>query len=191
MIKINLLPAELRKAHKKQTPVPYLPLIFLAIALFSLLTLFFYIDYLGTRVAYGKVRKEWDRISPLMAQLKSMESKVDVEMKGEKDFLEGNILNTQPVTQMLMWTSEYIPASCWLTNMKVERQGEENRLQLEGIVIPAHNRTGIEHIEDFLHKLKSKFPTAVLTLTTSKVSTKETVGTSFVANFEWGGTKKT
>jgi Tfp pilus assembly protein PilN len=190
MIKINLLPIECRKANKKASPIPYLPLIILGSVLFLLLTLFFYVDYLSTRTAYVKVRKEWIRLSPLMAQLKSMENKVDVEMKGEKAFLEANVLNTQPITRILMWASEFLPPRCWLTNLEIERQGEGSHLELEGVVFPSNNRTGIEHIEGFLNKLKMQLSTATLTLTTSKTSTKDVEGTSFVAHFEWGMVKK-
>ena len=190
MIKINLLPIELRKANKKAVPIPYLPLVILAGMLFLLLTLFFYVDYIGARTAYLKVRREWVRLSPLMAQLKSMEKTVDVELKGEKDFLEANVLNSQPVTRILMWVSEFLPPKCWLTNLEFERQGEGCHLGVEGVVLPSDNRTGIEHIEDFLNKLKAQLPTATLSLTTTKTSTKDVEGTSFAANFEWGPVKK-
>lgn len=190
MIKINLLPIELRKSNKKAVSLPYLPLVILAGVLFMLLTLFFYVDYLNARGAYAKVRKEWVRLSPLMAQLKSMEQKVDVEMKGEKDFLEANVLNTQPIARILMWVSEFLPLRCWLTNLEIERQGEGCRLGLEGVVFPANNRTGIEHIEIFLNEIKKQLPAATLTFTTSKASTKDSEGTTFAANFEWGAVKK-
>lgn len=190
MIRINLLPIELRQAHKKASPIPYLPLIVLAGGLFLLLTLFFYVDYLNTRASYVKVRQEWVRLSPLMSQLKSMENEVDVDMKGEKDFLEANILNTQPITHVLMWISKFLPPRCWLTNLDVERQGEECHLGLEGIVYPSNNLTGIEQIEDYLNKIKGQLPMAMLTLTTSKTSTKDVEGISFVANFDWGTVKK-
>ncbi len=190
MIKINLLPIELRKANKKSAPLPYLPLVILAGVLFLLLTLFFYVDYLNARGAYAKVHKEWVRLSPLMAQLKSMEAKVDVELKGEKDFLEANVFNTQPVTRILMWISEFLPQRCWLTDLEYERQGEGCRLALGGVIFPANNRTGIEDIEVFLNEIKKRIPTATLTLTTSKSSTKEGEGTSFSGNFEWGMVKK-
>ncbi len=191
MIGINLLPIELRKANKRVTPVPYLPLIILVVGLFMLLTLFFYAEFLRARTTYLKVRNEWVRLRPLMAELKAMEKKVDQEMKGEKDFLEANVLNTQPVTRILMAVSEFLPPRCWLTSLEVERQGEAYHLVLEGVVLPANKRTGIEHIEIFLNKIKTRFPKAKLTLSTSKASTKDSEGTAFSANFEWGTVEKT
>ena len=109
MIKINLLPQELRKKKRTATHIPYIPLAILAAVLFSLLTLFFYGDYLMTRSAHKKVQKEWARLNPLMSQLKTMETRIEIEMRGEKDFLEKNVLNTESMTQMLFWASEFLP----------------------------------------------------------------------------------
>lgn len=190
MIRINLLPVELRNANKKTSPIPYLPLIALAGGLFALLTLFFYIDFLASSYTHGNVKREWLRLNPLMAQLKSLEQRVDGEMRVEKDFLEANVLNTQPVAQLMMWISEFLPLRCWLTNLEIERQGEGCHLGLEGVVFPAGGKTGIEHIEIFLNEIKKRIPGSTLTLTTSKAKDKDGDGTAFVANFDWGAVKK-
>jgi hypothetical protein len=191
MITINLLPLELRKGEKTTTRIPYIPLILLAGVLFLLMTFFFYGDYLRARAAYKTVRQEWARLNPLMAQLKSLESRVDVEMKGEKDFLEKNVLNTESITRILSWTSEFLPPKGWLTELKVERRGEGCLLTLQGVVLASRTQTGIEQIEAYFQKLKTKLPpqTSVV-LTTSKEIKEKTEGTAFVAELEWGAVPK-
>jgi hypothetical protein len=191
MITINLLPPELRKKPKRTTYVPYVPLAILAGVLFLLMTFFFYADYLSARSAYKRVRREWVRLNPLMGQLKAMETKIEIEMRGERDFLEKNVLNTESMTRILSWVSEFLPPKGWLTELKVERDGEGCRLTLKGVVLPSRTQTGIEQIEESLQKLKAKLPPqAALTLTTSKASSEKIEGTAFAANFEWGVTKK-
>ncbi len=191
MIKINLLPLQLRKSKPSPTRIPYIPLAILAGGLFFIMTLFFYTDFLRARAAYARVHKDWMRMNPLMGQLKAMENRVEIEMKAEKDFLEKNILNTDSITNILDSVSKYLPERGWLTELKAEREGEGCRLMLQGVVLQSRTRTGIELIEEYLNKLKANFPAgAKFILTTSKDS-KTSDGVSFTANFEWGVVKKT
>ncbi|MFH1799294.1 MAG: hypothetical protein ABH891_00405 [Candidatus Omnitrophota bacterium] len=191
MIKINLLPQELLKGKSNATRIPYIPLALLAGVLFLLMTVFFYGDYLKARSAYEGVRKEWARLSPLMAQLKTLEQQVAVEMKGEKDFLETNVLNKEPITQILFWASDFLPPRGWLTELKVEREGGGCRLTLEGVVLASRTQTGIEQIEEYFQKLKTKLPLQTsVAVATSKRANEKTEGTIFVAQIEWGVTSK-
>jgi hypothetical protein len=191
MIAINLLPQELRKGKKSATHIPFIPLAILAAVLFLLMTSFFYVDYLSARSAYKRVRQEWGRLNPLMGKLKAMETKIEIEMRGEKDFLEKNILNTESMTRILSWVSEFLPPKGWLTELKAERDGEGCRLTLKGGVLPSRAQTGIEQIEEYLQKLKAKLPSqTALVLTTSKASSEKIEGTAFAANLEWGVTQK-
>lgn len=189
MIKINLLPQELLKNKANATRIPYIPFALLAVVLFLLMTLFFYGDYLKARSTYGEVHREWVRLSPLMAQLKTLEKQVTVEMKGEKEFLEKNVLNTESMTQVLYWASYFLPPQGWLTELKADREGEGCRLVLRGVVLASHTQTGIEQIEEYFQKLKAKLPPeTVLALTTSKETQgagKKVEGTSFAAQLEW------
>jgi hypothetical protein len=191
MIKINLLPQELLKGKSSTPRVPYITLALLAGVLFLLLTFFFYGDYLRARSSYEKVHKKWAQVSPLMAQLKTLEKQVAVEMKGEKDFLEKNVLNKESMTQLLFWASYFLPPRGWLTELKVDREGEGCRLTLKGVVLASRTQTGIEQIEEYFQKLKTKLPPQTLiALTTSKEAKEKVEGTAFVAQIEWGVTPK-
>ncbi|MFA5159029.1 MAG: hypothetical protein WC484_00805 [Candidatus Omnitrophota bacterium] len=67
MIKINLLPQELRKKMNAMRILS--PLVILAAVLFLLATFFFYGDYFRARSVYKSVKKEWVRVNPAMAIL--------------------------------------------------------------------------------------------------------------------------
>ena len=191
MIKINLLPQELRKGKTNSTRIPYIPLVILAGVLFLLMTFFFYGDYLRARSAYKSVRKEWARLNPSLMQLKALETRVEVEMKGEKDFLEKNVLNTESMTRILFRVSEFLPPKGWLTELKAEREGEGCRLTLKGVVLASRTQTGIEQIEEYFQKLKTKLPPQTsVALTTSKEVKEKVAGTAFIADLEWGVTRK-
>ena len=191
MIKINLLPQELRKKKTNAMRIPYGPLVILAGVLFLLMTFFFYGDYLRARSTYKSVQKEWTRLNPSMAQLKTLETQVEVEMKGEKDFLEKNVLNSESMTRILFWVSEFLPPKGWLTELKAEREGEGCRLTLKGVVLASRTQTGIEQIEEYFQKLRTKLPPQTsVALTTSKEVKEKTAGTAFIADLEWGVTPK-
>lgn len=187
MIKINLLPLEFRREKTNAIRIPYIPLAILAGVLFLLMTFFFYGDYLKARSAYKNVQKEWTRLNPFMPQLKALETKVEVEMKGEKDFLEKRVLNKESITRILSWASEFLPQKGWLTGLKAERSGDGCRLTLRGVVLASRTQTGIEQIEEYFLKLKAKLPpqTSVV-LATSKEGKGKTGGTAFVAQLDWG-----
>lgn len=191
MIRINLLPQEFRKTEARNTRVPYVPLVILAGVLFLLLTFFFYADYLRVCSVQKGVKKEWTKLSPLMGELKTLENQVEVEMKGEQDFLEKNVLSAVPMTQILSWVSEFLPAGAWLTEFKVERKGEGYQLVLTGMVLPTRAQTGIEQVEEYCQKLKTKLsPQTSVALTTSRENKETTPGTEFTASLEWGATQK-
>lgn len=192
MITINLLPQELRKSTHNTPKVPYVSLIALVGVLFLLMTTFFYADYLKALTAYKRVQKEWDRINPILGQLKAQETKIEVEMKGEAEFLEKNILNKGFVTQILTWTSEYLPPKAWLTELMIEREGEGFRFTLKGAVFPTKAQTGIEQVEEYLQKIKTQLPSeTVISFTTAKATSAAKIEeTTFNANLEWGMPKK-
>lgn len=193
MIKVNLLPLELRKGDANAVRIPYIPLAILAGALFLLLTFFFYGDYLAARSAYKRIQKEWTKVNPMMAELKALETKAEVEIKGEKNFLEKNVLNTGPVTRILSWVSEFLPPRGWLTELRAQREGEGFRVTLRGVVLPFRTQTGIEQIEEYLQKLKTKLPPQTSVMLTTSKDAKDAggaEGTVFVANLEWGVTRK-
>lgn len=191
MITINLLPAEYRTAKRRGTTArPYIPIAILVAALLLLLTLFFYADFLKVKSSYERVRKEWIRFAPQMKHLKDLEQKVDVEMKGEKEFLESSILNSDPFTRVLQLVSERLPKGAWLTELKIERLKEGgNSVLLQGAVVPVGAKTGIEQIEEFVRTIKERFPKTTVALTTSKMSDKQVAGTAFTATITWGGKK--
>ena len=191
MIKINLLPQELRKKKKSVPRIPYILLVILGAVLFLLLTFFFYCDSLWARSAHKSVSNEWLKMSPSLVQLKALETKVEVQMKGEKEFLEKNVLNTQSMTLILTWASEFPPPKCWLTEFKAEREGEGCRLTLEGVVLPSRTQTSIEQIEEYFRKLKMKLPpqTSVAVITSKGVKDIPE-GTAFVAHLDWGVEQK-
>ena len=191
MIKINLLPEDLRKSKKSSPRVPYIPLAILAGVLFLLMTCFFYVDYLKARSSYNRVHQDWIRLNPMMGQLKALEKKIEIEMRGEKEFLEKNVLNTDPSTHLLFWISDFLPPKAWLTQLDFERVEQGCLLTLQGVVLPSRSQTSIEQIEQYMQKLKAKLPPqAVLALTTAKEVKAKVEGTAFTAKFEWGVIKK-
>jgi len=189
MITINLLPEEYREVKRPSSALPYISLAIQAGALFLLLTLFFYADYLKARRAYDSVYAEWIQFGPQMRQLKELEKMVEVDMKAEKDFLVTTVLNTDPVTRVLQAVSDHLPPHGWLTELKIERAGGGGKLNMQGIVLSAGAKTGIEQIESFFQEVKARFPKADVTLTTSKVKDPKIAGTSFSTTITWGPIK--
>lgn len=185
MITINLLPEEFRIKEKTKSKYPVVQIAIGAGVLFALLTVAFYIDFLIANVSLGKLRKESADILPLSQQLKQLEQEVEQTLKPENTFLNRFVTADKPLTQLLMWTSEVLPSSAWLTEFKLTREGEGGKLFIKGLTLATKEKSSIEQIESYLHQMKEKMPDVNLSLTTSRQRIKDTEVTEFIANYDW------
>jgi hypothetical protein len=186
MITINLLPEEFRVQPKSTSNVPIKKIAIGVGAFFIILTVFFYIELLFVRAHSGQLDKQWVELQPRSAELKKLEQEVDVTLKPEKDFMERFVTSAKPLTYFWLWMSEFLPDTSWLTEVSMERKGDGGGLMVKGLTLNSKEKSSIEHIEIYLHKLKEKMPDANLNLTTTRVKISETEVTQFIANFDWG-----
>ena len=185
MITINLLPQEFRTHEKKSFKIPALKWVAGAGVLFSILTLYFYFDFLGSRGRLKHLEDEWKVIQPQSVQLKKLEQEVSTELKPERDFLTQFVTAERPLTAFMIWLSEFLPETAWLNEVSMERKGEGGLLLVKGLALPSKTQSSIEQIEIYLHHLKEKMPDANLSLTTSRQKLQNVEVTQFIANFEW------
>ncbi len=186
MITINLLPEEFRVREKIHINIPWLPAVIGAAGIFLLLTGFFYVDYWLSKAKLSRVNKEWEVIQPQSQRLQQLEQEVETKLKPENVFLNSFVTAEKPLTNMLLWVSEYASATMWLVEFKMERVGEGGKLYVKGLTLPSKEKSSIEFIESYLHELKKQMPDADLSLTTSRQKIKEVELTQFIATFEWG-----
>lgn len=189
MIKINLLPPEMRIEAKVKKKISYAPFIRLAIIGLVLLTGFFFVDFLESKKQFKVVAAQWQELSPQMAELKAMEAEIEGKLKTEKVFLESSVVSEFPVTTTLEYASELLPDRMWLTELKVEKEDISQELVLQGVSLPSDDKTSIQHIQDYLHNIRGKLPDAYMTLTTARQTQDDIEVTTFVSRIEWGGGK--
>jgi hypothetical protein len=185
MITINLLPEEFRINEKVKTKYPIKQIGIGIGAVFTLLTVAFYIDFLIANVTLKKLKKESADILPQSQQLKQLEDEVEKTLKPENIFLNRFVTADKPLTSLLSWSSEELVSSAWLTEFKLTREGEGGKLFVKGLTLPTKEKSSIEQIESYVHQLKSKMPDSNLSLTTSRQRVKETEVTEFIANYDW------
>lgn len=188
MISINLLPEEFRVQEKTTTKIPVFKIAIAVGGLFSVLTLFFYIDFWSKHIQLSKLNKEWRTVEPQSQQLKKLEQDVENNLKPENIFLKRFATSVQPLTSILGWLNEYLPAATWLTQVQMDRDGDGGKLVVKGLTLPTKEKSSIETIEIYLNALKAKMPEANLSLTTSRQQIKDTEVTQFVATFDWAPT---
>ena len=190
MITINLLPQEFRIQAKSEHSLPYLKIAAVCGILFSLVTVYFYVDLLVAKAQLKKIRGEWSQIQPKSAELKKLEDEVEKTLKPEKVFLESFVTAQRPLTSFLVWAGELLPETVWLTEFQMERKGEGGRLFIKGLALPSKEKSSIEAIEIYLHQLKEKIVDGNLSLTTTRQTLEGKELTQFLANFEWGHKSK-
>jgi hypothetical protein len=184
MLRVNLLPEEFRVAKKNTQEVPYLKIAAGAAVLFSILTVWFYIDYNHSKGELKKMNATWATLQPQSAQLKALESEVESTLKPERTFLEKYVVTPKPMTYVLSWLSELLPDTAWLTEVKMEQKDGTQNIFVKGLVIPSKTQSSIEVIEGFIQKLKEKLPDAKLSLTTTRQKIEQLEVTQFIANFD-------
>src|SRR5690349_2231669 len=164
MIRINLLPEEFRIHDKVQTQIPAMKIAVGAGVFFVILTVWFYIDFLIAQGKVTKVKEQWAILQPQSASLKQLETEVETVLKPQNQFLNRYVTAAQPLTHVLSWLSESLPEKAWLTEVKLEREGEGARLFVKGLALPTKEKSSIEQIESYLHDLKKNIPDTNLNL---------------------------
>ncbi|HRK62739.1 MAG TPA: hypothetical protein PLY88_09385 [Candidatus Omnitrophota bacterium] len=199
MIKINLLPPELRPVKKSKSPkasAPGVPALVsnkqmvlgggLAVAVvFFAVTLLFYFDYLGLKGRLVKVNQDFAAIQPSVQEVRSLEQEVSSVLQAERDFLNAHILNKAALTSILQTISESLPEGVWLTALSINNSGKKRSFQIQGVVSGIKDKTNIQQIEDYLHQVKMVIPSSHFVYSTGKQLADKVSATAFTANFEW------
>ena len=185
MLTINLLPEELRVRKKSSVQLPYLKYAVIGAAVFLLVTVSFYFDYLAAVREFLEVEKTWKTIQPQSQQLKSLETEVETVIKPERNFLSKHVVTGRPMTGFMISLSVLLPETAWLTEVKMEQKEGNQNLFVKGVVLPSKTSSGIEAVEKYVHELQLKVPEAKLSLTTTRQKISNLEVTQFIANFDW------
>lgn len=186
MIAINLLPEELRAKEKKiTTEIPKKKLIIGAVVFFALLTAGLFWDYHASVSKLHKIEKQWAEVQPQAQVLNQLENEILNILSPEKKFLARFVTAERPLTYVLEWLSEFLPASAWLIQIRMENSPQKNNLVIRGLALPMKEVSSIEAIELYLNELKKKMPAASLSLTTARQFQEGVEVTQFTAIFEW------
>ena len=187
MIRINLLPPELRKTKgfflalilKKKVLIG-------AGSLFVGLTLIFYIQYQLSLRTFKSLQSHWVFLQKDIQRVSDLQSSLESGSKKEKEFLERYVTSPLPLTAISNAVNQFLPDSVWLIEIKVDRKPQENNLLLKGFSVPSSHSSSIQDIEKYLRDLKAVFPPqAELILTTSRQTKDNAELTLFTAVFKW------
>lgn len=190
MILINLLPEEFRVKEKKTQEIPALKIAIIVGVLFALLTVGFYVDFLFAKVRLSKLEANWSGLQPRSLQLSKLEKEVEGTLKPEKEFLERFAATKKPLTYFMLWTSELLPDTAWLTEFKREVKSDgTDDFFIKGLAMASKEKSSIEQIEMYLHHLQEKLPGASLSLTTTRQRIEAVELTQFIADFKLGSKK--
>lgn len=186
MLSINLLPEEFRVKVKAPTPeIPALKIAVAAGVLFSIVTLFFYFDYLGSQGKLKKLDAEWKVVQPQAQELNNLKAELESTIKPESVFLKSFVTTERPLTQVLEWLSAQLPEAAWLTGVSLKHDAGKKTLVVQGLCLASKEQSSIEAIELYLHQLKESMPETKLSLTTSRQIFENVELTQFTAVFQW------
>jgi len=199
MIKINLLPRELRPAKRskpQKVSVSGSPAVvsnkrmiigggLVAAIIFIVATILLYFDYMGLNQKLININQEFASIQPSVQEVRSLEQEVSSVLQTERDFLNAHILNKTALTSILQTISETLPEGVWLTTLSINNAGKKRSFQIRGVVSGIKDKTNIQQIEEYLHEIKMIIPSSQFVYSTGKHLAGKVSATSFTANFEW------
>lgn len=182
MIRINLLPLEMRPKQSLQVKLPWIKFAIIGGVIFGITTVGLYIDYCLSKQKLKKLKREWVVLEPRSTVLNKLKSAVEGELKPEATFIQQALLQPYSETRVFSKINETLPPSVWLTEIESDHV-ENPRLILKGCCSPISRVSCIEQIEGFSQKISAEIPSATLKLTTSLKEIKNIQVTEFVAAF--------
>lgn len=187
MILINLLPTEFRKTALHDPRMRGWIRVFQASgALFVVLTLIFYVQYLFASRTLKTLQTQWQSLEVDAQRVQQMKDEMAQGSGAEIKFLETYITSTFRTSQILTGVSALLPDSMWLIELRLVRQPQNASLLIKGMSFPGIDRTSVQEIEKYLGDLKAKLPENVdLVLTTSRQQKNKAESTFFTAIFKW------
>lgn len=197
MIKINLLPVELRPGKKIAIPVKSMSFIGVGI---GVILLCFYI-MIGVRINQEKERldalgKEYEAIKPEYEKVK--------KLKADRDRLEAKVaLMEKLIVQRLLWAkklnqlSDLMPPQVWLSSLSVVSRTTTKHVDGKEISVPTRmliirgktysdkGEKMVEQVGDFMRSIKEHGPFFKDFVNVELVSTeRETIAKTEIMKFE-------
>ncbi len=185
MIKINLLPAELRPKKKTTLPVQAMSLIGGGIVVILVLIH----ALVGMKInqekeRLGLLKKEYEAIRPEYERV--------LKLKGDKERLESKMaLMEKLLIQRLLWAkklnqfSDLMPPSVWLSSVSVVTRAEISTLVIRGKTYSDKGEKMVEQVGDFMRRIKGHGAFFEDFANVELVSTeRETIGKTELMRFE-------
>lgn len=186
MILINLLPKELNSVKPGLPPLAVRRVGTGITVVFSVLTLFFYFQYLHQLKIHAEFRRHWASLEHTVRQVAQVKAELEGGVKTEKDFIEKYVVPQLKFTTLFSSAGEHLPESAWLVELQLERAEKGNVLVLKGVALPSRKETSIQEIEKYLKTLRDELPPGTnLLLTTSRQQKEKLELTQFTAVFKW------
>jgi len=185
MIKINLLPAELRPKKKTTLPVKAMSLIGGGIVVILILI----------HVLVGmKINQEKERLSLLKKEYEAIRPEYErvLKLKADKERLESKVaLMEKLLIQRLLWAkklnqfSDLMPPSVWLSSVSVVTRAETPTLVIRGKTYSDKGEKMVEQVGDFMRRIKGHGAFFEDFVNVELVSTeRETIGKTELMRFE-------
>jgi len=185
MIKINLLPAELRPKKKTTLPVKAMSLIGGGIVVILILI----------HVLVGmKINQEKERLSLLKKEYEAIRPEYErvLKLKADKERLESKVaLMEKLLIQRLLWAkklnqfSDLMPPSVWLSSVSVVTRTETPTLVIRGKTYSDKGEKMVEQVGDFMRRIKGHGAFFEDFVNVELVSTeRETIGKTELMRFE-------
>ncbi|MBL7170763.1 MAG: PilN domain-containing protein [Candidatus Omnitrophica bacterium] len=185
MIKINLLPAELKPKKKTTLPVKAMSLIGGGIVVILILI----------HVLVGmKINQEKERLSLLKKEYEAIRPEYErvLKLKADKERLESKVaLMEKLLIQRLLWAkklnqfSDLMPPSVWLSSVSVVTRTETPTLVIRGKTYSDKGEKMVEQVGDFMRRIKGHGAFFEDFVNVELVSTeRETIGKTELMRFE-------
>ncbi len=156
MIRINLLPHEMRHKEVRKLNIPVVPVltgIFLLFLLASLFNLFIHIQKRGE---LRRLEAQWESLKVKNAEAEALQRELGMGVKAEADFYDSVIDPPLETARVLGVINELIPDNVWMSDLRYDRKPDGHDVLINGFAEESQKESDLVVIQNFANAIKEQ-----------------------------------
>ena len=156
MIKINLLPVELRRVEVVRTKFPFRSMFITLFFIILIGSLYQFFLYLHVKSKLNHLNSEVTHIFEPGREADQLNQAINLKLLPEKHFLDQYVLPNFLVAEAMNDLSDLLPESIWFGDLTIKRDQGSLSLELMGFTRMTSKLIAVAQIQEYVNSVKAK-----------------------------------
>ena len=156
MISINLLPVELRQVEKKESKIPIAKILKIVYGIVIFLIVYNGIVFFIVQGQLRKMDAEFKQLKPASEQADKYSALIDKDLQPQKTFFTQYVVAKVYISEIMNHLSDLLPESMWFSQIRIRRDKETIRFDLEGYTRVTSKQVALAQIQEYINSVKAK-----------------------------------